>query len=74
VNVVAEWTSGNAYTQRITDLTNGVNGTLLTAASVSDDGVKDTLSGKKGADWFLVSATDKVSDLDTKANETKTII
>jgi hypothetical protein len=73
-NIFNEWTSGLAYNQRIADLTAGVSGTMLTAATVSDDGVKDTLAGKKGADWFIVSATDKVSDLDAKLSEVKTVI
>jgi uncharacterized delta-60 repeat protein len=70
-NIVTEWTSGNPYGQRITDLTNGVNGTVLTAATVQNDFTKDTLSGKKGNDWFIVSAGDKT---DAVSGETTTVI
>jgi Ca2+-binding RTX toxin-like protein len=77
-NIMTEWASANTYAQRVTNLTNGVNGTLLTAATVSDDGVKDTLTGKKGSDWFIVSTAavtaDVVKDLDPTLNEVKTIV
>jgi hypothetical protein len=70
-NIFTEWMSGNGYAQRVQDLTNGVNGTALTAATVQNDFTKDTLSGKKGNDWFLVSAGDKT---DAVAGETVTLI
>jgi Ca2+-binding RTX toxin-like protein len=72
--ILSEWTGGNSYATKVANLTAGVNGTMLTAATVSDDGLKDTLSGKKGSDWFLASATDKVTDLDPKLGEVKTVI
>jgi Ca2+-binding RTX toxin-like protein len=70
-NIVAGWTPGATYSQRIADLTAGVNGTMLTAATVHDDGVKDVLTGGKGTDWFVVSALDK---LDLKTGEQKLVI
>ncbi len=51
-----------------------LNGTALTAATVSDDGLRDTLAGKKGGDWFIVGATDKVADLDLKVPEVETVL
>jgi hypothetical protein len=47
---------------------------MLTAATAFDDGAKDTLTGKKRSDWFLVSAAEKVADLDAKLAEVKTVI
>ncbi|HEX3152009.1 MAG TPA: Ig-like domain repeat protein [Gemmataceae bacterium] len=74
-NIMTEWTSTVIpYAQKITDLTAGVSGTKLTSATVHDDSVKDTLTGKKGVDWFLVSATDLVKDLDVKLSEVKTTV
>jgi hypothetical protein len=55
-NIFTEWTSGKGYAQRVQDLTGGVNGTALAAATVQNDFAKDTLFGKKGNDWFLISA------------------
>jgi hypothetical protein len=38
---------------------------------VEDDFTKDTLSGKKGNDWFIVSVGDKT---DATSGETTTVI
>jgi hypothetical protein len=70
-NLFSEWTSVNSYSQRVTDLTNGVNGTALTAATVQNDFTQDTLAGKKGTDWFIVSAGDRT---DAVTGETATTI
>jgi Ca2+-binding RTX toxin-like protein len=63
-NIVAEWTSGSPYTDRVAHLTGGAgganNGTFLTpTVTVTDDGVKDVLTGGKGTDWFVASIGDK---------------
>ena len=76
-NIMTEWTNtGKTYAVKIADLTAGVGAELtkLTAATVHEDGVKDTVTGGKGSDWFIVSASDKVTDLNIKLSETKTII
>jgi hypothetical protein len=70
-NITTEWTTGKPYTQRVTDLAGCVNETMFAAATVTDDGFKDALSGKKGADCFIVSATDLIEDLDSKLSEAK---
>jgi uncharacterized delta-60 repeat protein len=63
-DILAEWTSGSSYEARIAHLTGtagGLNhGTFLTAATVRDDGARDTLSGGRGRDWFVVSSSDVV--------------
>jgi hypothetical protein len=63
-NIFAEWNSGLEYAVRITYLkgaTGGVNnGTFLTpGVTVTDDGLKDVLTGGKGTDWFVASSGDK---------------
>lgn len=71
-NVFAEWTSSSNYSDRIMHLTGplgGANGTtFLNASTVHDDGAKDVLTGAKEADYFIVSALDKI---DLKADEQK---
>jgi Bacterial Ig-like domain (group 3)/RTX calcium-binding nonapeptide repeat (4 copies) len=75
-NIQAEWTSGLLYVDRIAHLMGAPgganNGTFLMAGTVQDDLAVDKLTGKKGSDWFLVSATDIVRDLNLKLNEVKT--
>jgi len=77
-NIMTEWTDTNkTYTPKVANLTAGVGGTKLiggSGATVHDDGVKDILLGKKGSDWFIVSATDLVKDLDIKLSESKTSV
>jgi Ca2+-binding RTX toxin-like protein len=74
-NIVNEWTSGASYSDRILHLTGtpgGANGsTVLSSATVQDDGVKDVLMGGKGTDWFVVSALDK---FDLKTDEQQLLI
>ncbi len=71
-DIVAEWTSGSPYEDRIAHLTGtagGNNGTtFLSNATVHDDGVKDVLIGAKGRDYFAVSALDV---FDLKSDEQK---
>jgi len=64
--IFAEWTSGNNYATRVNNLRSGggANGAfVLDDTTVSDDGVKDTLFGNGGLDWFLFGDSDKVKDL-----------
>jgi Ca2+-binding RTX toxin-like protein len=67
--IVREWKrTDETYTQRISNLrgttTGGLNGSFfLTATTVKDDGLADTLTGGLGLDWFWASlATDSLTD------------
>jgi Ca2+-binding RTX toxin-like protein len=80
--IQAEWVSGSSYSTRIAHLTGtvsgGLNGTNLLKASgtgrtVFDDGVKDTLTGALGQDWFLLNKTGGVLDVsDVTSSEVAT--
>jgi Ca2+-binding RTX toxin-like protein len=63
--VMAEWTRTDAaYAERVEHLRNGGgrNGAVrLDTATVFDDGVKDTLTGGPGLDWFFAGVLDKVN-------------
>ena len=63
----AEWSSADTYVNRVAHLSGtpgGLNsGRVLTAATVRDDGVKDTLIGKTGTDWYVTSTLDVVTGL-----------
>jgi autotransporter-associated beta strand protein/parallel beta-helix repeat protein len=75
--VMAEWTSGRAYGDRIANLQGAgrgvrLNGDVLltvdgVAASVRDDGAADVLTGSAGRDWFFANldagTRDKLTDL-----------
>ncbi len=67
-SIRAEWSrTDQTYEQRVDhlrgDAPGGLNGTnFLTAATVADDGVTDTLSGKIGRDWFFVHLSGPVND------------
>lgn len=68
-NILAEWTSGSTYVDRIAHLTGAAgganNGTfLLPGVTVSNDGVRDVLTGGKGTDLFFASSGDKVDRKD----------
>ena len=72
-NLRAEWSSGSIYTDRVAHLTGTAgglnNGTyLVPGVTVTDDGIKDVLTGAKGMDWFVAGATDKI---DLKTGEQK---
>jgi Ca2+-binding RTX toxin-like protein len=75
-NVMAEWTSAASYTDKVAHLSGTAgglnNGTFLTAATVQNDNVKDTLAGKAGLDWFLSSTLDVLTGAGT--GEMKTTI
>ena len=60
--VLAEWTRTDLpYADRVTNLTTGggLNGTTaLSGGTVTDDGLKDVLTGGTGTDWFVTSLGD----------------
>ena len=63
--ILAEWTSTNSYTTRVNNIRNGggANGAfVLDDTTVIDDGLKDTLWGDGGLDWFLFGNGDKLKD------------
>jgi uncharacterized repeat protein (TIGR01451 family) len=63
--ILAEWTSSNSYTTRVNNIRSGggQNGVFtLDDTTVIDDGVKDTLWGNSGLDWFLFGDGDKLKD------------
>jgi len=63
--ILAEWTSANSYSTRVNNLRNGggANGAfVLDDTTVIDDGVKDSLFGDGGLDWFLFGSGDKLKD------------
>ncbi|HKB01612.1 MAG TPA: hypothetical protein VKD90_05300, partial [Gemmataceae bacterium] len=74
-DVLREWNSAANYSDRVAHLTGmpgGQNGsTVLSAATVSDDGAKDVLTGGLDADWFVLSVGDV---LDRKDPEQALII
>jgi hypothetical protein len=61
-----EWTSAACYGTRVARLSRGVDGVRLSAETVLDDGVADTLTGASGQDWFFATVEgrrrDKVTD------------
>jgi hypothetical protein len=61
--VLAEWTSGNSYNTRITNLRNGINGVQLTSGVTAfNDSSVDTLTGSGGQDWIFKAIDDVFSD------------
>ena len=61
--ILGEWTQNDMYANRIDHLRNGTNGLpKLDATTVIDDGVRDTLDGDQGLDWFWAGVGDVVSD------------
>jgi Ca2+-binding RTX toxin-like protein len=68
-NILAEWASGAAYADRVAHLSGTAgglnNGTFLTVGvTVTDDGVRDVLTGGKGTDWFVAGTGDKTDRKD----------
>jgi len=64
-SILAEWTSGNTYDDRLTNIRNGTgaNGTFIfSAATVTDDGLADSLFGNTDRDWFWSGVKDKIKD------------
>jgi Bacterial Ig-like domain (group 3)/RTX calcium-binding nonapeptide repeat (4 copies) len=67
--ILAEWTSGSPYADRVAHLTGTTgglnNGTFLTpGVTVTDDGWRDVLTGGKGSDWFVVGIGDALDRKD----------
>jgi Ca2+-binding RTX toxin-like protein len=57
--IVAEWTSADSYATRINKLRNGTGGMpALNSSTVIDDGLKDSLFGGPGQDWFFKGPKD----------------
>ena len=54
-DIMAEWTSGNAFQTRVDNLRAGL---LDADFNVFNDASADTLTGKNGDDWFFVNNTD----------------
>ncbi len=68
--ILDEWASGNSYSTRVSNIRNGggANGAfVLDDTTVFDDGVRDTLIGSAGLDWFWIGVNDRIKD--RKANE-----
>lgn len=65
--IMAEWSrTDQDYLSRVTHLRDGggLSAYLLNDSTVSDDGVKDTLRGMKGFDWFIANQDDDKTDAD----------
>jgi uncharacterized repeat protein (TIGR01451 family) len=63
--ILAEWTSSHSYSTRIDNIRNGggANGAFVfDDTTVFDDGVRDTLCGEGGLDWFWAGANDRFKD------------
>jgi len=79
--ILAEWTSARDYATRVANLQGTGSGPrlngdffLLTdgpAATVSDDGATDTLTGSAGRDWFFANLDSGVLDRITDLNATE---
>jgi hypothetical protein len=72
--ILAEWSSGASYDDRIdhlrATLPGGLNGTtLLNAGTVLDNHAADVLTGGLGLDWFWAFAGDTVTDLNNGGTE-----
>ena len=65
-NIFNEWTLTPSYADRVAHLKGGLgglnNGTFLSSLTIHDDVTKDTLTGKKGDDWFLTNLLDLAKD------------
>lgn len=72
----AEWISNSPYLDRIAHLSGAAGGVnlpfVLDGTTVHEDGVKDSLNGGDGQDWFITGASDKV--FDKTSDETQTIL
>jgi Ca2+-binding RTX toxin-like protein len=61
--LLAEWSSGRTYTERVNNLRNGTgspvraNGSVFLQADVTvfDDAIADTLTGNSGTDWYFAN-------------------
>jgi len=63
--IMAEWTSGNDYVTRTTNLRTGAAGVMLKAKNTAlNDSNVDDLDGGLAADWYFASLTDTVAPLE----------
>lgn len=67
----AEWTSDHDYMTRVMNIHDGTGSVdrgnesyFLDDSTVADDGAVDYLQGSSGQDWFILSASDQVTDAD----------
>jgi PKD repeat protein len=76
--ILAEWSSGRSYTERVNNIRNGTgsptraNGNVFLQADVTvfDDAAVDTLTGNTGTDWFFANIDLGTKDkADVKAGE-----
>lgn len=77
--LMSEWASANTYADRLAHLqgtlAGGANGThLLTSATVTDDSVRDTMTGGTGQDWFIGTSLTADTVTDQGVDETFTQI
>jgi hypothetical protein len=75
-SIRSEWIRSISYNNRINHLTGatpgGLNGTnFLTAATVTNDGTPDSVTGGTGRDWFLAFGDDHL--IDPAVGETVTL-
>jgi chitodextrinase len=81
--IMAEWTSERSYNERTANLNgttggSGANGSCYLiagsradpATTVFDDGIKDTLKGHEGRDWFFADLDRQDGDDDTVKDRT----
>jgi Ca2+-binding RTX toxin-like protein len=61
LQILAEWTSVDSYSVRIDKLRSGLGGLpMLSAATVTDDTVRDIIHGGPGLDWFWAGVSDQL--------------
>jgi Ca2+-binding RTX toxin-like protein len=72
--IMAEWTSNRSYTSRVNNISGDGSGPranesfFLNDDTIFDDGVRDTLTGDGGRDWFLANisgsgSNDRITDV-----------
>ncbi len=63
--LVTKWAGGGTYPTRVSQIRAGTGlpaGIKLTTTTVPDDGIKDTITGGGGLDWFWGYPTDLLTD------------
>ncbi len=79
--IMAEWTSGRSYTQRVSNLINGsgsatrANGSYFVTPDVTafDDGAVDSLSGNGGQDWIVCNVDAPFADVIQSLQKNETV-
>jgi len=69
--IASEWTSTRSYLERVANIQNGTgsmarnNGSFFFAigSTLFDDGAADSLTGNAGTDWFILSANDVITNV-----------